>query len=103
MYKYDLVDNGTHITGKRPIWLAQDWIPDGLKVAQNGFIVTGTGKGVDVVDPYGVLVLRIQTDFVVQNFAWTGSNLTDFWMTGQGGIARVSWNLQGQNLSSPAS
>jgi len=65
--------------------------------------VTGTGKGVDVVDPYGSLILRVQTEFVVQNFAWVGANLTEFWMTGQGGIARVRWNLKGQDLSKSTS
>lgn len=103
VFKYDRVDNGTHITGKRPIWYAQDWIPDGLKVAANGYVVTATGMGVDVLDEYGVLIVRIQTDFVVQNFAWAGSKLTDLWMVGQGGIAKVTWNLKGQDLTSPTS
>ena len=58
VYKHDRVDNGTHITGKRPIWYAQDWVPDGLKVAANGYLVTATGPGVDVLDPYGVLIVR---------------------------------------------
>lgn len=103
VYKYDLVDNGTHITGKRPIWYAQDWIPDGLKVAANGMVVTATGKGVDVLDDVGTLILRVQTEFVVQNFAWTGTNLTEFWLVGQGGIARVRWELAGQDLSKSTS
>lgn len=58
IYKYDLVDNATHVTGKRPIWYAQDWVPDGVKVAANGMVVTGAGKGVDVLDEYGTLILR---------------------------------------------
>ncbi len=103
VYKYDLCDNGTHVTNKRPIWYAQDWIPDGLKVAANGYVVTATGPGVDVLDPYGVLLVRVQTDFVVQNIAWVGENLTETWLVGQGGIARVRWNLKGQNLASPSS
>ncbi|KAK3673792.1 hypothetical protein LTR78_006346 [Recurvomyces mirabilis] len=103
VYKYDRVDNGTHITGKRPIWYAQDWVPDGLKVAANGYIVTGTGPGVDVLDPFGVLIVRVQTNFIVQNIAWTGANLTDMWLVGQGGIARVRWSLAGQDLTKPSS
>ena len=99
IYKYDLVDNGTHITGKRPIYYAQEGGPDGLKVAANGYVVTGAGKGVDVVDDTGVLILRIQTNYIVQNFAWVGENLTEFWLMGQGGISRVRWNLVGQDLS----
>ena len=61
-------------------------MPDGLKVAANGFIVTATGPGVDILDPYGVLVVRIQTDFVVQNIAWVGADLTEMWMVGQGEV-----------------
>lgn len=98
IYKYDLLDGGTHLINKRPIWYAQDWVPDGLKVAANGYILTGAGPGIDVLDPYGVLILRVQTNFVVQNFAWVGPGLTELWLMGNGGLARVRWNLAGQVL-----
>ncbi len=73
-------------------------MPDGLKVARNGYVVTGTGKGVDVLDQQGALLVRIQTNYTVQNFAWTGGDLKTFWLMGQGGISRVEWDLQGQDL-----
>ena len=98
VFKYDLCDGGTHITYKRLIWYAQDWVPDGLKVAANGYIVTATGPGIDILDPYGVLIATVQTDFVVQNIAWVGEDLTETWLVGQGGLARVRWNLKGQDL-----
>ena len=101
VYKFDLIDGGTHLANKRPIWYAQDWVPDGLKVAANGYVVTCTGPGVDVLDPYGVLILRVQTSFVVQNIVWVGADLTEAWLVGQGGIARVRWNLKGQDLAIP--
>jgi sugar lactone lactonase YvrE len=103
VFKYDLTDGGTHVTNKRPIWYAQDWVPDGLKVAANGYVVTATGPGVDILDPYGVLIVRVQTDFVVQNIAWVGADLTEMWLVGQGGLARVRFDLKGQDLSSPSS
>lgn len=99
IYKYDVVDNGMNICCKRPIYLAQDWVPDGLKVAANGMVVTGAGKGVDIMDEYGTLVLRIQTNYTVQNFAWVGEDLKEFWLMGNGGISRVRWQLRGQNLA----
>lgn len=99
VYKFDLTDGGTSIINKRPIWYSQDWVPDGLKVAANGYVLTATGPGVDVLDPYGVLILRIQTSFIVQNFAWAGPGLTELWIVGQGGIARVVWNLPGQTVA----
>lgn len=36
--------------GKRPIYRAQDRIPDGLKVAKNAYVVTGAGYGVNVLE-----------------------------------------------------
>ena len=38
VYAFDLTPNGKHIINKRPIYLAQDWVPDGLKAAANGYI-----------------------------------------------------------------
>ena len=99
VYKFDIVDNGTHISGKKPLWLSQDWIPDGLKVAANGFVLAGTGNGVDVLDPLGVLVVRVQANYTVQNFAWVGEGLSEFWMVGQGGVSRIRWELKGQDLA----
>ena len=76
-----------------------DMGPDGLKIARNGYIVTATGMGVDVLDPRGTLLLRVQTNYSVENFAWTGADLRTLWLTGQGGISRIDWNLQGQELT----
>jgi sugar lactone lactonase YvrE len=99
VYKFDVVDNGTHITGKRPIWLSQDYVPDGLKVAANGYVLAATGNGVDILDPVGVLIARVQANYTVVNFAWVGEGLDEFWMVGQGGVSRVRWNLKGQDLT----
>lgn len=53
----------------------------------------------DVVDPEdGTVVVRIQTNFTVQNIVWTGADFKGFWLVGNSGIARVSWELQGQEL-----
>lgn len=38
IYAFDRTSNGMHLVNKRPIYLAQDWAPDGLKVAGNGYI-----------------------------------------------------------------
>jgi sugar lactone lactonase YvrE len=75
IYKFDAVDRGTilEIANKRPIYLSQDWVPDGLKVAANSMVVTGAGKGVDVLDEFGQLIVRVQTNYTVQNFAWVSA------------------------------
>jgi len=66
LYKFDITDNGTNLANKRPIYLAQDWVPDGVKVAANGMVLTATGPGVDVLNEYGTLLMRVQTNFTVQ-------------------------------------
>jgi hypothetical protein len=38
VYAYDLREDGNHIVNKRPVYSSQDWVPDGLKVARNGFV-----------------------------------------------------------------
>jgi sugar lactone lactonase YvrE len=75
-----------------------DFAPDGLKVAGNGWAVAATGKGVDVLDESGTVAVRVQTNYTVQNFAWTWEDLRTLWVTGTGGISRVEWGLKGQEL-----
>lgn len=99
IYKFDLTPDGDALINKRPFYYSQEWVPDGLKVAANGYVVTGAGFGVDVLDLTGSLVLRIQTDYIVQNFAWVGRDMKEFWLMGQGGISRVRWELVGQTLT----
>ncbi len=99
VYAYDLCSDGMSIVNKRPIYLSQDFVPDGVKVARNGYIVAATGSGVDVLDPVGTLLIRIQTNYTAVNFAWTGEDFETLWIVGVGGISRVNWNLKGQVLT----
>lgn len=92
-------DDGKRIGSRRPIYLAAGYIPDGLKCAANGYIVTGVGNGVQVLDQHGQLLVSVQTNYTVQNFAWTGKDLKTLWLTGQGGVSRVQWNLPGPELT----
>lgn len=99
IYAWDVENNGTKIINKRSFYLAQDWVPDGVKVSQEGLVLTGSGYGVDVLDDLGQLLIRIQTNYTVQNFAWTGKNLTTLWLMGNNGVSKVEWNIQGQTLT----
>ncbi|KAL8691179.1 MAG: hypothetical protein Q9218_003529, partial [Villophora microphyllina] len=36
IYAFDLSPDNTYLMNKRAFYLAQDWVPDGLKVAANG-------------------------------------------------------------------
>lgn len=98
VYAFDVGGNGTYISNKRAIYLAQEGVPDGLKVARNGYVVTGAGKGVDVLDEGGTLLVRVQTNYTVQNFAWVGRELETLWLVGEGGVSKVEWGLKGQEL-----
>lgn len=60
--------------------------------------MTANGRGVDVLDPVGQLLVTVQTNFTVNNFAWAGPGLRDLWLTGNGGIGKVEWDLAGQEL-----
>lgn len=89
-------DDGTGVLNKRPVYLAAGYVPDGLKVAANGYIVTANGRGVDVLDPLGQLLVTVQTDYTVNNLAWTGPELKTLWLMGNGGISKIDWKLAGQ-------
>ena len=57
-------------------------------------VVTATEKGVDVLDEFGTLIVRIQTSDTVQDFSWAANNvdggrLMELWMIGNGGISRA--------------
>ncbi|KAE8147257.1 hypothetical protein BDV25DRAFT_36282 [Aspergillus avenaceus] len=98
VYAFDVSEDGTSAYNKRPVYMASGFVPDGLKVAANGYIVAGVGRGVDILDPSGQLILTIQTNYTVQNFAWTGPELKTLWLMGNGGISKVEWALAGQEL-----
>lgn len=95
VYAFDLSADGNALINKRPFFEAPNGAPDGLKVARTGHVLAASGNGVDVIDPEGTLVTRIQVPFRVQNMAFTGRDLTDLWIVGVGGAARVKWALQG--------
>ena len=99
IYAFDVISGGTQINGRRPIYLSEELAPDGFKVARNGYLVTGTGFGVDILDPLGNLLVRIQTSFLATNIAWTGPDLRDLWIVGFGTFAKVTWALQGPALN----
>lgn len=108
IYAFDMSKSGNSIMNRRPIYLAPNYAADGLKVAGNGYVVAATGKGVDVLDEEGTLLVRVQTNFTVNNFAWSGVpvlgdrgrgvNYTTLWLAGPGGLSRVRWALEGQEL-----
>ncbi len=90
-----------YLTNKRVIYQSVEGAPDGFKVAANGYLLAASGlsNGVDILDPSGALIARIEASHPVENFQWTGENLETLWLTGIGGISRVEWNLPGPRVS----
>ncbi|KAH8645846.1 lactonohydrolase [Tricladium varicosporioides] len=99
VYAFDVLDAGSEapsLVNKRAVYLAMDFVPDGLSIAANGYIVTGTGHGVDVLDEKGSMVLRIQTNYTAASIEFVGPKRDELWIVGHGGVSRVKWNLIGQ-------
>ncbi|KAK5464664.1 hypothetical protein LTS15_001226 [Exophiala xenobiotica] len=96
IYAFDVANNGTRVSNKRAFYLAQDYIPDGLKVSREGLVLTASGHGLDVIDEMGQLLIRVQVNHTVSNFAFTGPELNTVWLMGNKGISRVQWNITGQ-------
>lgn len=51
-----------------------------------------------MLDSTGQLLVTVQTNYTVNNFAWAGPELKTLWLTGSGGVSRVDWELAGQEL-----
>ncbi|KAK1142965.1 hypothetical protein N8T08_007206 [Aspergillus melleus] len=96
IYAYDVDETQTVISNKRAIYLAVDFVPDGLKVAENGYLVTSTGHGIDVLTPKGVPILRIQTNYTTASIDFGGPDYDQLFIVGHGGVSRVKWGLKGQ-------
>lgn len=77
-YTPDL-ETGT-LTNKRTFFINDQHDPDGLKVDTLGNLWTASGKGVDVIDPFGNLLGKVQTNFTVTNLVFTGEKLQYLWM-----------------------
>jgi len=74
---------------KWPIYQSLDWASDGLKAARSDYIVTAKGRGVDVLDFVGTLLVRVQTDHTVRLSltlleGWAKSFVYDLCTTGHG-------------------
>ena len=99
VYAFDVSSSGNSISNKRPIYLSKQWIPDGLKVARNGYILTGTSGGVDILDEEGTILATIKTNYTAVNLNWSGKNFETLWIVGVGGVSEITLNLPGPILS----
>jgi len=75
-----------------------DYVPDGIKVSRDGYLVTATGHGIDVLTAEGIPVVRVLMNFTVANVAFAGMEGDELWAVGKKGAARVRWALRGPAL-----
>lgn len=85
------------ISGKRNIFQSLEGSPDGIKIADNGYLVVASGLslGVDILTARGSVIARIQTNHPVENIAFAGEDLKTLYLVGIGGVSKVEWNLAG--------
>lgn len=99
VYAFDVLESGNAIVNKRPIYLSKQWIPDGLKVARNGYLLTATGGGVDILDEEGTLLVTVKTNYTAVNLNWSGRDFETLWIVGVGGVSEIMFDLPGPILS----
>ncbi|KAK9424299.1 putative SpoH [Seiridium unicorne] len=99
LYAFDVGSDGA-LTNRRPLHTAVEYVPDGIKVASNGYVLTAAGHGVDIMDANGMLLVRIQLDFIAANLEFSGANRDTLWIVGHGKVARAQINLTGPGTSS---
>lgn len=68
IYEYDVVEDGTRLSGRRMFAFCSSGVPDGIKCDAVGNVYSGCGDGVHVWDPRGNLIGKIFVAGVVANF-----------------------------------
>ncbi|KAL9058363.1 MAG: hypothetical protein Q9162_001818 [Coniocarpon cinnabarinum] len=97
IYAFDINagPSGSYLTNKRPIWLAEVFADDGFHVSSESYLLGAAGPSVDILSPHGDLLMKIQTNYTVNNVQFAGPDHSDLWLFGEGGISRVRWNMTG--------
>lgn len=93
IYAYDLV-NGL-ATNRRLVYIADFWVPDGIRASKSGNLYAAAGIFVDIISPDGVLLGKIQTAGLMQNLIFAGPELNELWLVGIGGVYRTRISDQG--------
>lgn len=99
IYAFDVSECGTRAYNKRPVYLAASLVPEGLKCARDGYIVTANGRGVDVLDPLGQLLVTVQTNYTVNNLEFAGPDARNYGLLVLEGLAKSNeiWLVRSRN------
>ena len=61
-------------------------------------LVLMEGHSVEVLSPTGSYLVRLVAGFPVNNIAFAGRDLEQLCLFGQGGVARVEWDVRGLEM-----
>lgn len=92
VYAFDVVPSppGSYLINKRPVYLPQSYIFDGMHVSREGYILGAAGTGVDVLSAYGELLMRIELPSIVNSLQFAGPDREELWAFGPGGVFRIT-------------
>jgi gluconolactonase len=76
------------VGNKRVFYQSNEWVPDGIRVAQSGNIYTCTGTSLDIIDSDGILLGKILFPTYVTNLQFTGDG--GLWVVGSGPVYRIT-------------
>ncbi|WRT63673.1 uncharacterized protein IL334_000596 [Kwoniella shivajii] len=99
IYRYDVNDEG-NFSNRQLFAYNEIRVPDGIHCDVHGNVYVGTGDGINVYNPSGLLIGRLYLGTTSANFAFTGKGKmvvcaeTKLWY--------VNWNAEGADITSNA-
>jgi gluconolactonase len=94
VYAYDIVAPG-QIRNRRLFYIADQWVPDGIKVTPAGTLYSAAGVFVDVISKDGDLLGKLRFPGIVANVGFAGPKYNELWIVGMSGIYRAKIKERG--------
>jgi len=91
---FDVVDGKT-LANSRIFADITPGIPDGLRVTEEGYVITSAGDGVQVLTPEGKLIGKIYVPEVVANLTFGGPNKDILYITATTSLYSIQVNVRG--------
>jgi gluconolactonase len=101
-YAFDVKADGT-LGKRRTIFDVSAWaktkpgVPDGMKVAKNGYLFAGGPGGIHIISPDGKLLGSFEFDVPTANCNW-GEDGSVLYITSNTAIYRIKLNTKGANF-----
>jgi gluconolactonase len=102
VWVYDVVeeDGRYKLANAQKLITIDNGVPDGMRVASDGTLLSSAGDGVHVIRPDGTLLGKIKTPETITNLCFGGPEGKTLFMTGaKGNLYRVQLNVSGAGVS----